>query len=227
MPCTRNHVVASLLVVTAIGSLGIGCAGAARAVKPGIDLDDLGSELGSVARSGAEPARLPAPDTSIEAQAYLTGAIAALRASQPKHASVFIDAILRSDHLTDRGRANVYWLGAEAHRLAGNERGLVDSLGGFLVAAAVLPHDDDMRVREVEARAALVARRLQADPTLGKSPDEAIPVEDARDAPGIVAELGCVEDSKRAHEALEERRVICRSGAPLVLWFDLTHTRVP
>ena len=185
-------------------------------------MDDLAT-IATVAHAGL--ARLPSPETSIEAQAYLTGAIAALRASQPKHASVFIDAILRSDHLTDRGRANVYWLGAEAHRLSGNEQGLVDSLGGFLVAAAVLPPEDDMRVREVEARAALVARRLQSDPALGKTPGDAIPVEDARDAPGIVAELGCVEDSKLAHDALEERRVICRSGAPLVLWFDLTHTR--
>lgn len=217
----RSHVVvvaASLFVVVT----AVGCASAPAARTP-IAFDDIAS----VAR--LEPARLPAPETSIEAQAYLTGAIAALRASQPKHASVFIDAILRSDHLTDRGRANVYWLGAEAHRLAGDERGLVDSLGGFLVAAAVLPpeENDDMRVREVEARATLVARRLQADPTLGKTPEAAIPVEDARDAPGIVAELGCVEDSKEAHDALEERRLVCRSGAPLVLWFDLTHTRSP
>ncbi len=214
----RSHVVvvAALFVVANVVT-NVGCANAP--MRAPISLEDIASV------AHLETARLPAPETSIEAQAYLTGAIAALRASQPKHASVFIDAILRSDHLTDRGRANVYWLGAEAHRLAGNERGLVDSLGGFLVAAAVLPPDDDMRVREVEARATLVARRLQADPTLGKTPDEAIPVEDARDAPGIVAELGCVEDSKLAHDALEERRVICRSGAPLVLWFDLTHTR--
>lgn len=201
--------------------VGIGCANAPRATT---ETAQALSSIGMRAKI-AEPARLPPPETSIEAQAYLSGAIAALRASQPKHASVFIDAILRSDHLTDRGRANVYWLGAEAHRQAGDERGLVDSLGGFLVAAAVLPHDDDMRAREVEARATLVARRLAQDPTLGKSPSEAIPIEDTREASGIVAELGCIEDSKTAHDVLEERRVICRSGAPLVLWFDLTNTR--
>lgn len=185
--------------------------------------------------SGARvPDRLPAPDTTAEAQAYLSGAIAALRASQPKHATAFIDAILRSDHLTERGRANVYWLAAEAHRLAGDDDGLVDSLGGFLVSAAVLEPDDDMQLREVEARAAIVARKVKVDSVLGKTPNDAIQVEDVRDASGIVAELGCgargdsryVEQKVAAHgAALEERRLICTgTGEPLVLWFDLTHS---
>lgn len=222
----RSIVVVAFAVVVAAGCAST--AGPASLTK-NMNVDLAMPSLMDMDVARLEPARLPAPETTIEAQAYLSGAIAALRASQPKHATVFIDAILRSDHLTDRGRANVYWLGAEAHRLARNDQGLVDALGGFLVAAAVLDPDDDMRVREVEARATLVARRLQSDPTsrLGKTPDEAIPVEDARDPSGIVAELGCVEDSKTQHQetALEERHVTCRSGRPLVLWFDLTHSR--
>lgn len=188
----------------------------------------------TLAAATLAPQRLPAPDTTAEAQAYLSGAIAALRANQPQHASTFIDAILRSDHLTERGRANVYWLSAEAHRLAGNDDGLVEALGGFLVSAAVLEPDEDMRLREVEARAAIVARKVEGDPALGKTPTEAIAVEDAREPSGIVAELGCgaqgdsryVEEKVSSHgEVLEERRLICTgTGEQLVLWFDLTHS---
>jgi hypothetical protein len=211
-----------VVVIGVLASLANGCASttAQRISEAAVDLP--------------LPARLPAPDTTADAQSYLTGAIAALRASQPTHATVFIDAILRSDHLTERGRANVYWLAAEAHRLAGNDAGLVEALGGFLVAAAVLDADDDMRMREVEARAAIVARKVKVDPTLGKTPNEAIPVEDVRDPSGIVAELGCgargdsryIEAKVASHgDELEERRLICTgTGEQLVLWFDLTHS---
>jgi hypothetical protein len=188
------------------------------------------------------------PASAAEAQAYLGSAVAALRVNRPQRAVVFIDAILRCDHLTERGRANVYWLSAEAHRLAGNEQGFVDALGGFLVSAAVLEprvsprpvgtsaiSDDEMRAREVEARAAILARKVKADPRLGKTRADAIRIEDTRDAPGIVAELACgasgrsryVQQNVASHgEAFEERRLVCQStGEQLVLWFDLTHTR--
>lgn len=181
---------------------------------------------GSPARS---PARLPPPEDARDAQTYLSGALAALRANQPAHAALFLDAILKSDHLSDRGRANVYWLAADAHRQAGHDSAHADALGGFLVAAEVLPDDEDLRRREVEARAALVARRLKLDPSLGKSPLDAIRVEDARDVTGVAAELGCVEDGGATHgkedRLLEERRLICREAGRVVLWFDVTQVR--
>ncbi len=181
-------------------------------------------------RAGARlPAHLPAPRTSGEAQAYLAGSLAAMRAGKPEHAALFLDAMLHSDHLTDRGRANVYWFAAEAHRQAGQEDALVDALGGFLVAVEVVPADDEMLRRAVDARAMLLARKLKTHPLLGKSPGAAIPVEDARDPSGLVAELGCVEDAVSTvpgagGRRLEERRVICNdTGESLVLFFDVTH----
>jgi hypothetical protein len=177
-------------------------------------------------RAPAAPDRLPAPQSTQEAQTYLSGALAAMRANQPQHAALFLDAILDSDHLSDRGRANIYWLAADAHRLAGHEAAYIDALGGFLVAADLLPIDSEMRRREVEARAALVARKVKRDPFLGKTPRDAIRVEDARDPAGIAAELGCVEDAVSTHgepdRRLEERRLICRGRGDVVLWFDVT-----
>jgi hypothetical protein len=149
-----------------------------------------------------------------------------MRAGKPADAAVFLDAILRSDHLTERGRANVYWLDAEAHRLAGDDDAHVDALGGFLVAAEVLPPDDDMKKREVDARSALIARKVKARALFGKTPDAAIPVEDARDPSGVVAELGCVEGgvsvASSGERRVEERRLVCRDR-PVVLFFDVTH----
>ena len=203
---------------------GIGCASLAP---------DTAANVAALEAFDAAPARLPAPETGGEAQAYLSGSLSAMHAGKPAHAAMFLDAILRSDHLTDRGRANVYWLASEAHRLAKHDDALLDALGGFLVASAVLPSDDELRVREVEARATLLARKVKDRALFGKSPGAAIPVEDARDPSGIVAELGCVEDkvatmpaSQLDERRLEQRRMICsESGDSLVLWFDVTHTR--
>ncbi|HEY4223671.1 MAG TPA: hypothetical protein VGO62_20080, partial [Myxococcota bacterium] len=112
-----------------------------------------------------------------------------------------------------------------------------DALGGFLVAAEVLPPDDELREREVEARSTLLARKVKNTALFGKSPESAIVVEDARDAPGVVAELGCVEDAVSSSgspsgQRLEQRRVICNAasglgaaGDSLVLWFDVTQAR--
>jgi hypothetical protein len=182
--------------------------------------------------------KLPTPQTSAEARAYFAGSLAAMRADQPGRAVQFLEAILRSDHLTERGRADVYWLIVEAHRLDRNEVALADALGGFLVAAEVVPPDEDIRQREVEARATLLAKKVKTRALFGKSPDAAIPIEDVREAPSIVAELGCgkdgaaswVEDKVSTVPAddrrLEERSLICSDGnESLELWFDVTQAR--
>lgn len=181
----------------------------------------------------AAPARLPAPESTHQAQTYLSGALAALRANQPQHAALFLDAILGSDHLSDRGRANIYWLAADAHHLAEHDGEYIDALGGFLVAADLLPIDEDLRVRQVEARATLLARKVKRDPLLGKSPRAAIRVEDPRDAAGVAVVLGCVEQAVSTHgirgeeqseeRRLEERRLLCEGDREsVVLWFDVT-----
>ena len=114
---------------------------------------------GSLGDGLPDPVRLPTPDTAVEAQFYMKGAIAALRAGEPEHSAMFLEAILRSDHLTDRGRANVYWLLAEARRIGARDPELVDALGGFLIAASVVPEDLDIQGRTEEAQAHLLAAR--------------------------------------------------------------------
>ena len=229
----------SLASLVATSLLSSGCASTGPAF-PSTASPELIAHLQALRSAEAEPVIIPPPEDTTEAQAYLSGALASMRSGQPRQAAAFLDAILKSDHLSDRGRANVYWLAADAHHLAGNDERYVDCLAGFLVAAEVLPQDGDMRKREVDARAALVARKLKTSPVLGKSPSEAIHVEDARDPSTIVAELVCgrtgryVEDIVAKHGAadgdtsrqLEERRLRCsEGGSQLVLWFDVTHTR--
>ena len=180
---------------------------------------------------------LPPPRTPAEAQMFLSASIAALRADQGGHAALFLDAILRSDHLTDRGRANLYWLLADAHRarLAAEgathvDAALVDALGGFLIAADVLEPDADLSARQVEARAVLVATRLRVDPVLGMSPESPIAVEDVRDPAGVIAELRCGPRAERYYErqvsnrdGLESRELVCSGDGTLrTLWFDVS-----
>lgn len=183
---------------------------------------------------------LPPPSTPAEAQIFLSAGVAALRAGDYEHAALFLDAILGSDHLTDRGRANLYWLLVDAHRGRLTTRGathadgaLVDALGGFLVAADVLEPDPDLAERQVEARAILTATRLRVDPGLGQSPDEPITVEDTREPASVVAALRCGPRAERYHErtvssvgGLESRELVCAGDGTLrTLWFDLSFAR--
>jgi hypothetical protein len=125
----------------------------------GAAIDQPVLALDAAERGEAGIERLPTPETAQEAQFYMKGAIAALRAGAPDHSALFLQAILRSDHLTDRGRANVYWLLAEASRLGEQDKQLVDALGGFLIAASVVPEDADIQLRTEEARMSLSAAR--------------------------------------------------------------------
>src|SRR3954468_6130897 len=102
------------LAVAVVAGIAAGCATTAR--------DHTGGAPDAVSGlAGLD--KLPPPDTGGEAQAYLSGSLAAMRAGKPADAAVFLDAILRSDHLSERGRANVYWLAAEAHGMAGDDDG--------------------------------------------------------------------------------------------------------
>ncbi|MBI1948922.1 MAG: hypothetical protein HYS27_24760 [Deltaproteobacteria bacterium] len=191
-----------------------------------------------VEAAAVEP--LPPPRTPAEAQIFLSASIAALRAGEGAHAALFLDAILRSDHLTDRGRANLYWLLVDAHRARLARLGathadvaLVDALGGFLVAADVLEADADMALQQAEARAVLTATRLRIDPDLGQSPAAPIIVEDASDPAGVIAALRCGPRDEPYYErqvssvgGLESRELVCAGDGTLrTLWFDVSLAR--
>jgi hypothetical protein len=221
----------SLLAVTAAMLLLGACATSSTRTAPA---------LADATAIDAAPEALPPPRSPAEAQMFLSASIAALRAGQGGHAAVFLDAILRSDHLTDRGRANLYWLLADAHRMRLASQGaehadeaLVEALGGFLVAADVVEPDPELSERQVAARSILVASRLRTDPLLGVSPDSPIIVEDAREPASVVSELRCGPRAEPYYEravsnvgGLESRQLVCAGDGTLrTLWFDVSLTR--
>jgi hypothetical protein len=226
---------AVVVIVLVLGAIGGACATAtpepalAQLTLEPLDLAD------GAPPADLLPARLPAPDTAADAQMFLQGSVAALRAHEPAHAALFLDAILRSDHLTDRGRANVYWLLGEARRQLGDDARLADAMSGFLVAATLVHEDDDFLDRQARARVTLAATRLRMSPALGTSPTQPIRVDREGDVGELVGTLGCgpqrtmpyVEQGKhRAHDArrtLEARTLTCTDdGTTVTLWFDVT-----
>lgn len=150
-------------------------------------------------------------------------------------ASLF-HAVLASDFLTDKGRANIYWVTAGIHRRLGDAPGEADALGSFLVASEILPLEDDLETRQLLARSVLAAMRVEQHPSVGRSPEWAIVVEDTREPASIMASLTCgpegegryidvsIESVDKPSGRLLHRRAECKeSGAVLDLWFDLTY----
>lgn len=151
----RNLLVRISVSCVGVLALGVtaGCATAQSAAPP----------TSTVAAADVElPLHLPAPVGAEQASLYLETAIGALRENEPDVAVRLLKALARSDHLTDRGRANVYWLLAEAERQEGNSQGMVDALGGFLVAATVID-DADVTSRVEEAEIAFDVAKTMAD----------------------------------------------------------------
>ncbi len=171
---------------------------------------------------------LPRPQNPAEAGLLVGEAMAALQRGERRAAIPRLQALLRSDFLSERGRANLYWLLADA--ADGVDEGLRrDALGGYLVAASVLPADPDVRDRIGRARAQLLAEHVSSA-ALGRSPDRAIDVDDAREVDGVVAALQCGRRGGRyvdrggriagVDDGLAVRRLLCtETGDELVLWF--------
>jgi hypothetical protein len=182
--------------------------------------------------------RIATPQTGADASVLLARALSAVEGNRHAEAGALLDAVLRSDHLTDRGRANLYWLAADAHHRSGDTAAATDALGGFLVAFQVLPSDAELERRAVHARATLVTQKMERDPALGRGAENPIPVEDLRDPTTVMARLGCGPsgDARYVDETVEQvrsvddrkllsRRAVCSSdGKILRLWFDVTAT---
>jgi hypothetical protein len=173
----------------------------------------------------------PRPRTAAEAGVLVGEAMACLQRGEKACALPRIAALLRSDFLSERGRANLYWLLAEAADGVDDGRRR-DALGGYLVAASVLPEDAELRDRMARARAWLVASDVRTL-KLGTTPEQAIDVGSAREADVVVAALHCgqrggryVERSARSDRgrgaSLAARRLLCtETGDELTLWFRL------
>lgn len=137
-------------------------------------------------------------------------------------------ALLRTDFLSDNGRANLYWLMAEASRDLDAETH-IDALGAFLVAAAGLPKDPALVSRLTQARAALLVAKIQAR-ALGRVPAEPIVVPHHADAARVIAALPCGRSGGRyverrlpgafRTETVEALTLLCsETGEALTLWF--------
>jgi len=183
--------------------------------------------------------QVPPPQTQPGARLLLERAFQALDEGVFADAAACFHAVLATDFLTERGRANIYWFAAEAHHGLGDRTGEQDALGGFLVAADVVaPQDAELVNRAMRARAALAAMKLAAHPQFGRSPKAPIPVEDAREPASILAILSCGptsadryvvdrEDGALGGPVVPQRATCTRDGQTIELWFDLTYARAP
>lgn len=172
------------------------------------------------------------PQTPAEAGMLIAEAVDLLQKQQGGPALRRFEALLRCDFLTERGRANLYWLSAEAARGVDDAK-RKDALAGYLVAASVVPTDPELRDKIARARAMLLATKVQAG-ALGDSPERAIVVDSAGEADTLVAQLGCGARGQSpyierhglvtAHrdDQPAPRRLLCtENGDELVLWFRI------
>lgn len=187
---------------------------------------------------GAAPAPVRPRNQRIAREMIATAFSQAAEGRRAEAAGSFA-AILASDFLTDRGRANLYWVLAGLYRGLAAPEAEAAALGGFLVTSSLLPTDEELTTRQLVARSIRAALRVQSQPEFGRSPEAPIGVEDAREPSSIVASLAC-GDAGSGHyidvaidavgpmggERLLRHRVACdESGDVLDLWFDVTYAR--
>ncbi len=174
------------------------------------------------------------PQTPSEAGLLIAEAVDLLQRREGAAALKRFEALLRCDFLTERGRANLYWLAAEAARGVDDVKH-ADALAGYLVAASVVPVDPEIRDKIGRARAMLLADKVQGG-SAGRSPDHAIVVDNAGEADSLVAQLGCGARNRSPYierhglvtvgvsddDQPSPRRLLCtENGDELVLWFRI------
>lgn len=154
-------------------------------------------------------------------------------------AAMIFQAVLASDLLTDRGRANLYWVLAGLHRELQEPEKEAEALGAFLVASEVLEVDPQTQARQLVARSVRAALRVKEQAAFGRSPNSAIQVEDTREPSSILASLNCGSDGNGRYldvsidsyepidgNRLQHRKATCdENGDVLELWFDLSYAR--
>jgi len=218
---------ANLLAV--IGAVAIGCStGCSTSTSTGT----TGTAATTTALRSDDDTVAPVPATPRNpagAAVLIADLSARLDEGDRRGAVPLLVALLHSDLLTDQGRANFYWLLADT--AAGIDDDVrQDALGGFIVAASVLPEDLETRRRLRQARGALLAIKIKQQ-ALGASPQQAIVVPSTTDADIVVAALDCGKAGdgryveRRLPGALRgddptPRRLLCtENGDVLTLWF--------
>ena len=179
----------------------------------------------------------PTPRNQAAASALVANLSARLDRGDRRGALPLLGALLHSDLLTDQGRASFYWL--RANTAVGIDDSVrQDALAGFMVAASVLPEDEETRRRLRHARASLLAIKIKQQ-TLGTSPRQAIVVPSATDADIVVAALDCGRDGDghyierrlqaplRGDDATPRRLLCTENGDELTLWFRVESPALP
>lgn len=226
----------------ALLSLGLAwCAGCAHAEGGG------GNETGTGARvlpwqGGPAPASVEPPARPVghsAARDMIEEAFAASAAQDTWRALDLFRAVLSSDTLTDKGRANLYWVVAGLYRSVGDGPAESDALAAFLVASELVDADERILAQQLVARALRAALRVESEPHFGRTPEAPIRVEDTREPASILASLPCGRSGEGRYldvgidgytplegERLIRRRAACdESGDVLDLWFDVTYAR--
>lgn len=154
-------------------------------------------------------------------------------------AAAIFRAVLASDLLTDRGRANLYWVLAGLYRDLQEAENEAEALGAFLVSSELLDNDAQTHARQLVARSVRAALRVKEQSAFGRSPNAAIQVEDTREPSSILASLGCGPDGNGRYldvsidsyepidgNRLQHRKATCdEDGDVLELWFDMSYAR--
>jgi hypothetical protein len=226
--------------LTAIGVLvlfgtpvTLGCAhGPEREVAP--------PDPAAAVQAAPQPEHVYRPVSRLEARDMLESAFEAISDGDHARAADLFSAVLATDFLTDEGRADLYWMKAEAHRRMDDPAARTDALGSFLLSSELVPPTQDLLTRRLLARSALVAMKVADDPGFGRSPETPITVQDVREPASIMASLSCgpsgrghyvdiaIRSVKRAGDdsSLVQRRAECHpSGHTLELWFDLSQAQ--
>lgn len=181
-------------------------------------------------------ATVPKPQSPAEASVLIADAVDFLRRGDgASHAAALVrlEALLRCDFLTERGRANLYWLAADAARDVDDTRHR-EHLAAYIVAASVVPTDPEIRDRVRRARGTLLVDKVQST-GLGVSPERAIVVDSVTEADTLVAQLGCGPRRQSPYierrglvtaadhdDTVSPRRLLCtENGDELVLWFRI------
>lgn len=217
-------------VTALLASVSIGCAHAPEPVESA-------PTPVPPAYTASESTAVYRPTSRLEARDMLEAAFESGSAGDHEHAASLFSAVLATDFLTDEGRADLYWMKAEAHRRTADDAARIEALGSFLLATELFEANQDVETRRLLARSALVAMKVADDQSFGRSPEMAISVEDVREPASIMASMSC-GPSGRGHYVdiairsvqragaegrLVQRRAECRpSGHTLELWFDLS-----
>ena len=183
---------------------------------------------------------VPEPRSERAARLLLSKAATDFQQGRFALAAARFRAVLKTDFLTDEGRAHVYRYAARAHHALGDVAGEQDALGAFVLASELVANPETFERARLDARARLAAVKVRDDERFGRSRDVPIPVDDPREPSSVIGALRCGAQGRSGFEdvsiaavshkgaRLLRRRASCRAGSETIeLWFNVTWAQRP